>query len=313
MGLDLQVVGNYCELSKTNLKFKKEVTQEQWMDVFKSLKTMEGCVQFWIGDCLKYREQKWGMYDDIAEETGYDKGTLKNIKMVSDAIKPSFRNDDLSFSHHMQVAPLTPAKQEKYLAKAVENDWSVRELRQEIKEHETKKNIIELPIPEGKYSIIVIDPPWPYGTEYDKDSRRVASPYPELSISELEKMVMPAADNASLWLWTTHRFLWDAKHLMDLWGFEYKATVVWNKEKMGMGAWFRMQCEFCLVGIKGHPKWNLTNQRDILSVPRGEHSVKPMEFYKMVEGITEGKKLDIFARGKKTGWSVYGNELGEQN
>jgi N6-adenosine-specific RNA methylase IME4 len=44
---------------------------------------------------------------------------------------------------------------------------------------------------------------------------------------------------------------------------DYKATLVWNKEKIGMGAWFRMQCEFCLVGIKGKPYWENTTFRDI--------------------------------------------------
>jgi len=173
---------------------------------------------------------------------------------------------------------------------------------------EPKENKIELPLPDGKFSVIVIDPPWPYGTQYDKDNRRVASPYTELSIKELEAMTMPAADDCSLWLWTTHKFIWDAKKLMELWGFEYKAILVWNKEKMGMGVWLRMQCEFCLVGIKGSPSWAMTNQRDILTEARGEHSVKPDSFYKLVESVCKGKKIDIFSRKKRTNWTIYGNE-----
>jgi len=70
----------------------------------------------------------------------------------------------------------------------------------------------------------------------------------DLKKDQLLELEIPSADNSVIYLWTTHKFLFDAKELLDNWGFDYKATLVWNKEKMGMGAWFRMQCEFCLVG-----------------------------------------------------------------
>ena len=65
-------------------------------------------------------KQKEGMYDDIIEVTGMDKGTLKNIISVTKAIESSRRNDDLSYSHHIEVASLTPEKQTEFLNKAVE-------------------------------------------------------------------------------------------------------------------------------------------------------------------------------------------------
>ena len=162
---------------------------------------------------------------------------------------------------------------------------------------------------EGKYQVIVIDPPWPYGTEFNSQTRRVASPYPELSIEKLAEFNLPADDNCVLWLWTTHKFLFDSFHLMKLWEFEYKLTFVWDKQKIGMGAWLRCQTEFCLLGIKGKPEWNLTNQRDFLSTPRREHSRKPDEFYKLAESLwPEAKRIDIFSREKRPGWEQYGNE-----
>jgi len=171
-----------------------------------------------------------------------------------------------------------------------------------------EENSIELPIPEGLYNVIVIDPPWPYGTEYDKDARRVASPYPELSIEELAKMKLPSADDCVLWLWTTHKFIFEAKKLMDAWGFEYKLTLVWDKQKLGIGKWLRCQVEFCLLGIKGNPEWNLTNERDLIREARKQHSRKPEAFYKLVERLT-GPKIDIFGRFKRQGWAIYGNEI----
>lgn len=173
---------------------------------------------------------------------------------------------------------------------------------------EPKKNIIEIEPPKGKYEVIVIDPPWQYGTEYNAETRRVASPYQELPTEELKKLIIPSTDNAVIWLWTTHQFIWDAKELLNTWGFEYKLIFVWNKEKLGMGAWLRCQAEFCLLGIKGKPKWSLTNERDVLSIPRQEHSRKPQEFYNMVKKLCPGKKIDIFSREKHEGFEQYGNE-----
>ena len=103
---DLARIEGFCELSTTSLTFKRDVSKEEWMDVFKALKQVEGCVQFWIGDCLAYRQQKWGMYDDIAEETGYDKQALRDIKYVAQNVESSRRNDNLSFTHHREVASL---------------------------------------------------------------------------------------------------------------------------------------------------------------------------------------------------------------
>lgn len=172
---------------------------------------------------------------------------------------------------------------------------------------------------EGKYQVIIIDPPWKYGTEYNVETRRVASPYAEIPTwekdrtekdkSSLEQFEIPADDNAIIWLWTTHKFLPDALELLKVWGFDYKAALVWDKQMMGMGAWLRMQVEFCLLGIKGKPQWHLTNERDILSVARREHSRKPDEFYEMVKQLSPNtKRIDIFSREKREGFEQYGNE-----
>lgn len=169
----------------------------------------------------------------------------------------------------------------------------------------------ETSFPEGKYEIIVMDPPWPYGTSYDPVGRKVASPYPEMTLKEIEDVLDPGlvATDCILWLWTTHSFIFDAKCIMDKWGFTYKGILVLNKERMGMGYWFRMQCEFCLLGIKGKPAWGITNMRDIIVETRREHSRKPECFYNMIDGYFPGrKKLDFFSREQRPGWDQYGNE-----
>jgi N6-adenosine-specific RNA methylase IME4 len=206
--------------------------------------------------------------------------------------------------------------------------WSGEISLSEIKKEEKKAERIEviqkqiediesgiLPELKGLYDVVSIDPPWPYEgnnksiTSFDAVGRRVANPYHEMSIQEIKEIELPLMNDAVVLLWTTHKFLPDAFDILKTWGLEYKATLVWNKEKIGMGAWLRMQCEFCLIGIKGKPYWNNTEHRDILNEPRREHSRKPDKFFELIEKITLGRRLEYFSREKRTGWEVYGNDI----
>ncbi len=182
-------------------------------------------------------------------------------------------------------------------------------LREAIREIELKeKKIIPEP-PKGRYNVIVIDPPWPYGTKYDPDTRRVASPYPEMALEEIANIKIPAHDDCILWLWTTNRFMHDAYHLLERWGFEAKTILTWVKDRIGIGVWLRGQSEHCILATKGHPQIRLTNQTTIIHGKVREHSRKPDEFYKMAEELCLGKRrLDMFSREERDGWDQWGNE-----
>ena len=166
----------------------------------------------------------------------------------------------------------------------------------------------KLPALSGLYGIVSVDPPWNYGREYDPESSRVANPYPEMTVDQIKAIELPMEKDSVIFLWTTHKFLPDAFEILKHWGFEYKATLVWNKEKMGMGAWFRMQCEFCLFAVKGNPIFQNTTERDIIIESRREHSRKPDTFYKMVDKVCVGRKLEYFSREKRDGWDIFGND-----
>jgi len=193
----------------------------------------------------------------------------------------------------------------------MEEGAKVKVLLREIKLEEQKKEIEKVKEVTGAYDVIVIDPPWSYDDDdnYDPDNRRVSNPYPTMNTNEISNIKLPAKDNSVLWLWTTHKFIWKAKEIMEKWGYEYKICLVWNKESMGIGKWLRCQVEFCLLGIKGKPYFNNKNWRDIISEKRTTHSTKPEIFYKMVEEICAGRKLDYFARKERKGWDVYGDEV----
>ena len=163
--------------------------------------------------------------------------------------------------------------------------------------------------PEGNFDVIVVDPPWPYGTEYDSEGRRAASPYPEMSLEEIKSIELPASDNCVLFLWTTHKFMRYSFDILDHWGFRDVAIITWVKDRIGLGTWLRSQSEFCIMAVKGKPIVNLTNQSTVIYGPLREHSRKPDEFYAMVDSLCIGRKLDYFAREKREGWEIFGTEV----
>jgi len=206
---------------------------------------------------------------------------------------------------------ITPNNVHKLIKKEEKKEQRIELINKQIEEIEAG----ELPELKGLFDVISVDPPWNYEgenknkTSFDSVGRRVANPYPEMTTQEIKEIELPLMKDAIVFLWTTHKFLPDALDILKEWNLEYKGTLVWNKEKMGMGAWFRMQCEFCLVGVKGKPYWENTKYRDILNEPRREHSRKPDSFFTMVEEITMGRRLEYFSREKRQGWEVFGNDI----
>jgi N6-adenosine-specific RNA methylase IME4 len=277
-----------------------------------------------------------GLFREKAKESKSDKiSHFRNTGEIVQKSEPSEKtihkiSNIANVSHDTiaKVKHIEAKANEETKAKLSTGEVSINQVYQEIKKEEKKAERIELieqqiedieqgKLPElkGLFNVISVDPPWPYEgeskktTSFDSVGRRVANPYPEMSITDIKKIKMPLMEDSVVLLWTTHKFLPDAFEILKEWGMDYKATLVWNKEKIGMGAWFRMQCEFCLVGIKGKPYWENTIFRDILNEPRREHSRKPDSFFTMIETITKGRRLEYFSREKRDGWEVFGNDI----
>ena len=307
---ELAKIESYCELNKTNLTFKRDVSKDEWMSVFQALKQVEGCVQFWIGDCLAYRQQKWGMYDDIAEETGMEVRTLREYKMVAENIKSGARAPELSYTHHREVASLPPEKQELFLNKAVEENLSVRELREEIRRDKVEKSFSELP--SGKYRVFYADPPWEYGNSMPSYFTEQADHYQLMSLDEICSLDIKSLteDDAVLFLWVTSPILRDSFKVVDAWGFNYKTSFIWDKVKHNMGHYNSVRHEILLVCTKGAcTPDNIKLYDSVQSIERTEHSSKPEIFRNIIDTLyTHGRRIELFARNKAEGWDVFGNE-----
>lgn len=234
-------------------------------------------------------------------EAGIDKNLANRARKLAAVPEKEFENTITDWRERIEIENERVSIDLLNLGKKASRKADIEQQRREI--------ATSIALPDGEYDVVVMDPPWNYGREYDPEGSRVANPYPEMTQSELLEMRPPFSSDCVLFLWTTHQFIWDAKGLMDEWGFQYKATLVWDKEKIGMGHWLRMQCEFCLVGIKGKPFWSNTTWRDIIRESRREHSRKPDTFYEMVEAVTAGsRRLDYFSREQREGWTSFGND-----
>ncbi len=165
--------------------------------------------------------------------------------------------------------------------------------------------------PKGEYDIILADPPWKY--EFAETTMRaVENHYPTMDLVQIKNLKIPSADNAVLLLWTPAPKLEEALDVMQAWGFKYRTNAVWDKEIIGMGYWFRSQHELLLVGVKGEYHPPLPEHRDssVIRERRREHSKKPVAIHKIIEKMfPSGKYIELFARDRREGWEVWGNEV----
>lgn len=261
--------------------------------------------------------------EDIAKEVGLSKRSAQQRTQIArdivPAVKELIRDTPIadSITQLLELARMKEDQQLEIAKLVIDGDTTVEDAKKQIKQAERDKQIQEqikeieqndFTPPTQKYDVVVIDPPWPYGTEYDPNGRRAASPYPEMSLDEIKAIELPASDDCVLWFWTTHKFMRYSFDILDTWGFRDVAIVTWMKDRMGLGTYLRSQSEFCIMAIKGRPTINLTNQTTIINGKLKEHSRKPDEFYEMVNSLCVGYKLDYFSREKRSGWDQYGND-----
>lgn len=175
-----------------------------------------------------------------------------------------------------------------------------------------------------KYQVIYADPPWSYK---NKTTGRTNGNQPEGSGAHTKYEVMPTSvicsmrdhelrdivdKNAVLFLWATVPLIEDAFQVMKAWGFEYKTMLTWRKiMSLGMGYWYRGQCEHLLFGVKGKVKAFRMQEANFIQSKAGKHSQKPKEFRELIERSTIQlpNKIELFAREKSEGWDCWGNEI----
>jgi len=178
-----------------------------------------------------------------------------------------------------------------------------------------------IPLPNKKYGLIVIDPPWQIKKLTHKARpNQINMDYSLMSIDEIKQIPLQSISKENSWcfLWTTQKYLFQAKEILEGWGFKYLLLMTWKKlagRSEGMPLFgFRWNSEFILVGYKGKiPLW-VKGKPLIKTCFEGvniRHSQKPQEFYNFIQELDKDR-IDIFARKQRLGWDVYGNEIDAQ-
>ena len=162
------------------------------------------------------------------------------------------------------------------------------------------------------YRTIVVDPPWRYeqGGPTTGFAPLRPPPYSMMAVEEIAALEVDslAAPDAALFLWTTNRYLDDAFDLCREWGFRHSQTLTWCKPAHGIGpgGTFSNTTEFVLYcRRKGHMPTARIDTTWWLW-PRGAHSVKPAAFLDLVEQVSPGPYVELFARAPRLGWDSWG-------
>lgn len=187
----------------------------------------------------------------------------------------------------------------------------------------------------GEFATIVADPPWKvaagrsigaYRVESgkqlfgvtDNGARRLA--YPHMDVDAIKRLPVAehAANDAHLYLWTINRYIREAYAVVEAWGFTPSTLLTWAKKPMGGGLGsdaYGLSTEFCLFARRGKcpavsrvgTSWFNWKRPYLNGYPR--HSAKPHDFFQMVEQVSPGPFLELFARDKRDGWKSWGNEV----
>jgi N6-adenosine-specific RNA methylase IME4 len=153
-----------------------------------------------------------------------------------------------------------------------------------------------------------------------------------MSFAELAALpvkALAAPTGCHLFVWTSGPFLPQAIELIRAWEFKYSTRAfTWLKTRrswepgellmesdfpVGLGLTVRHQTEIVLLARRGNCRRRRKDIRELILAPRREHSRKPDEFYRRVEQYCDGPFVDLFARERRPGWHVWGDEINRFN
>lgn len=172
-----------------------------------------------------------------------------------------------------------------------------------------------------KYKTIYLDPPWPERGG-GKIKRGADRHYSLMSIKEIEALPIKEladGDGCHLYMWVTNNFLEKGFSLLKAWGFRYVTIVTWQKDRQGLGQYFRGITEHCLFATT---KKILPYKIDVggkrcqgatgFCEPKTKHSRKPIRMREMIEKVSYSPRIELFARQHADGWDCWGNEAPEE-
>lgn len=164
---------------------------------------------------------------------------------------------------------------------------------------------------ERRFRTILADPPWEV---QQRGERGAEHHYPLMSLERIKAMPVAdlAAEDAHLWLWVTNATLREGYDVAEAWGFTVRSPLTWVKFRLGLGNYLRNATEHLLFATRGRAPVNFRSQPTWINAPVQDHSHKPEEQYALIERVSSGPYLELFARRRPAStadWSVWGNEV----
>ena len=173
-----------------------------------------------------------------------------------------------------------------------------------------------------KYKTIYADPPWRFqnrtgkvAPEHRRLNRYETMPLDDIMALPVEKI---SDEKSHLYLWVPYALLPEGLAVMKAWGFEYKGNIIWEKVRKdgqpdgrGVGFYFRNVTEILLFGTRGNNNRTLAparSQVNLIRTQKREHSRKPDEMIPIIENCSSGPYIELFARGDRAGWDMWGNQ-----
>jgi N6-adenosine-specific RNA methylase IME4 len=173
-----------------------------------------------------------------------------------------------------------------------------------------------------RFGTVLVDPPWRFtnrtgkmAPEHKRLSRYITLGTEEIAALPIGSIIAPTAH---LYLWVPNALLPSGLQVIEKWGFEYKTNIIWHKlrkdggsDGRGVGFYFRNVTEMILFGVRGKNARTLApgrRQVNYIGTRKREHSRKPDEQYEIIEACSPGPLIELFARGTRPGWTVWGNQ-----
>ncbi|MDP3794235.1 MAG: MT-A70 family methyltransferase [Candidatus Uhrbacteria bacterium] len=261
--------------------------------------------------------------EEAAELLNVGRASVQRAKVVLTEGAPTLvdavEQGKVAVSTAADIATLSKDEQGKILASEEDILRASKEIRAkkaEGRRQERFEKFAELPelTLDGtmKYPILYVDPPWRYDYA-ESDNRVIENQYPTMELEDICSLPVAAlaTDDCVLFMWATSPKLEESFRVLNAWGFSYRTSMVWVKDKIGMGYYARQQHELLLIAKRGEPPMPNPSDRppSVITAPRVGHSAKPEEFYLAIEQMyPEVRKLELFARNKREGWDRWGNQ-----
>ena len=162
-----------------------------------------------------------------------------------------------------------------------------------------------------KFTTLLADPPWDV---QQKGARGAERHYDLMSLDRIKAMPISdlMAEDAHLWLWVTNATLRQGYDVAEAWGFTVRSPLTWVKFRLGLGNYLRNSTEHLLFATRGKAPVQYRSQPTWINAPVTDHSHKPEEQYALIERISPGPYLELFARRQplsRSDWSVWGNQI----